>query len=124
MGIAVKRDTDRRMPQQLTHYFDVDALFQQQRSGGMAQIVKANLGQSRFLEQRPGLTTRFLSLYAPNVQAVTERNQVDFAEMVDQPTALYLSIPSSASERLRPLSACLLMQMFATWIRLAETNGG
>jgi type IV secretion system protein VirD4 len=73
---------------------------------------------------RAGLTRRFLLLYSPNVQAVTERNQVDFSEMVHTPTALYLAIPSSASERLRPLSACLLMQMFAAWIRLAEANGG
>lgn len=73
---------------------------------------------------RAGLTNRFLLLSSPSVQAVTARNRVDFVEMVDRPTALYLSIPSSASERLRPLSACLLMQMFAAWIRLAEAHGG
>jgi type IV secretion system protein VirD4 len=73
---------------------------------------------------RAGLATRFLLLSSPNVRAVTDSNRVDFAEMVEQPTALYLAIPSSASERLRPLSACLLMQMFATWIRLAEAHDG
>ncbi|HLW01819.1 MAG TPA: type IV secretory system conjugative DNA transfer family protein [Ktedonobacterales bacterium] len=71
-----------------------------------------------------GLANRFLRLFSPSVQAVTERNEVDFTRMAYDPTALYLAIPASASERLRPLSACLLMQMFATWMRLAEANGG
>ena len=44
--------------------------------------------------------------------------------MIDEPTALYLSIPSSAAERLQPLTACLLMQMFATFIERAENAPG
>lgn len=66
------------------------------------------------------LANRFFMLYSEQIQAVTRSNEIDFNSMVDSPTALYLAIPEGSAERLRPLSACLLMQMFTNWIRRAE----
>lgn len=71
-----------------------------------------------------GIGGRFFMLRSPNLETVTSRNELDFAAMIDRPTALYLSIPASAADRLRPLSACLTMQMFATWLTRAEQSPG
>jgi type IV secretion system protein VirD4 len=66
-----------------------------------------------------GLANRLLLLQSDAVRQVTSQHTVDFVHMVEQPTALYLAIPADAASRLKPLSACLLMQMFSTWLRLA-----
>jgi len=68
------------------------------------------------------IANRFFLLRSENIQTVTASNELDFSKMVDAPTALYLSIPASAADRLRPLSACLLMQMFAAWQARAEAS--
>jgi len=68
------------------------------------------------------IANRFFLLHSENIQTVTASNELDFNQMVDAPTALYLSIPASAADRLRPLSACLLMQMFAAWQARAEAS--
>jgi type IV secretion system protein VirD4 len=68
------------------------------------------------------VVSRFARFQSPALQQVTSTNDLEFAEMVDRPTALYLSIPASSAEKLRPLSACLLLQMFATWAKRANTT--
>ncbi|WP_322481073.1 type IV secretory system conjugative DNA transfer family protein [Thermogemmatispora sp.] len=62
---------------------------------------------------------RFQLFDSENVRAVTAQNEIDFQAMVDDPTALYLSIPRSEVPMYRPLMACFTMQMFRTWEQYA-----
>lgn len=64
----------------------------------------------------------FQVLASEEVRKVTAINEIDFDHMVDEPTAFYLSIPRNATRRLRPIMACLTMQMFTTWERCAERS--
>jgi type IV secretion system protein VirD4 len=64
--------------------------------------------------------SRFELFDAENVRQVTALNEIDFGEMVDVPTALYLSIPEGEAEFYRPLLACLTMQMFRAWRKRAR----
>lgn len=57
------------------------------------------------------------------VRTVTAINEIDFNAMVDDPTALFLSIPRSEIRVYRPLMAALTMQMFRTWEQRAEDTG-
>jgi hypothetical protein len=66
---------------------------------------------------------RFELFDAENMRVVTAINEVDFHQMVDTPTALYLSIPRSEVEFYRPLIACFSMQMFRTWEQRAVQEG-
>lgn len=66
---------------------------------------------------------RFELFDSPNVREATAINEIDFGEMVDAPTALYLSIPRSEVEMYRPLMACFSMQMFRTWEQRAAQEG-
>ncbi|GHO62657.1 hypothetical protein KSC_015490 [Ktedonobacter sp. SOSP1-52] len=66
------------------------------------------------------IANRFFMLFSPEVQAATAENDIDFNAMCDRSIALYLSIPFGDAERLRPLSATLIMQMMRTWIRRAD----
>lgn len=65
---------------------------------------------------------RFQALASEEVRKVTAINEIDFDQMVDEPTAFYLSIPRSATRRMRPIMACLTMQMFTSWERRAEQS--
>lgn len=65
---------------------------------------------------------RFQLLASPNARAVTSTNTIDFEEMIETPTAFFLSIPRTATKRYRPLMACLTQQMFAAWEQRG-TNG-
>src|SRR5262249_31953533 len=68
------------------------------------------------------IANRFFMLFSPEVQAATAENDIDFNVMCDRSIALYLSIPFGDAERLRPLSATLIMQMMRTWIRRADRS--
>ncbi len=57
------------------------------------------------------------------VRTVTAINEIDFNAMVDDPTALFLSIPRSEVKVYRPLMATFTMQMFRTWEQRAEDTG-
>jgi type IV secretion system protein VirD4 len=70
------------------------------------------------------ISTRLQLFASEDIRTVTSRNELDFVEMTQRPTALYLSLPTRATERLAPLFACLTMQMFAAWQRQAERCGG
>jgi type IV secretion system protein VirD4 len=63
---------------------------------------------------------RFQLLSSQEIREVTASNEIDFQQMVHDPTALYLSVPRHATKRLQPLLACLTMQMVTTWERYAE----
>ena len=58
---------------------------------------------------------RFQLLASHNARAVTSTNTIDFEEMIETPTAFFLSIPRKATKRYRPLMACLTQQMFSAW---------
>ncbi len=58
---------------------------------------------------------RFQLLASPDARAVTATNDIDFYEMMQTPTAFFLSIPGRATRRYRPLMACLTQQMFSAW---------
>jgi len=57
------------------------------------------------------------------VRTVTAINEIDFNGMVDDPTALFLSIPRSEVKVYRPLMATFTMQMFRIWEQRAEQTG-
>lgn len=63
---------------------------------------------------------RFQVLHSDEIRAVTATNEIDFCQMIEEPTALYLSIPSSETEFYRPLLACFTMQMFRIWQHRVE----
>ncbi len=63
------------------------------------------------------LGNRFQMLASPNIRQVTATNELDFEMMSDEAVAFYLCVPRSATRRLRPLLACLTLQMFNAWER-------
>lgn len=69
-----------------------------------------------------GIANHLFLLQSEAVRWVTSHNTLDFTQMVQEPTALYLAIPADAAERLKPLSACLMTQMFSAWLRLAARS--
>ncbi len=83
-------------------------------------MLNPKLGGSITIE----VSSRLFTLMSADVQTVTARNDLDFHALVETPTALFLSIPASEKERLRPLSACLMMQLMKKLTKQAESNGG
>jgi len=67
---------------------------------------------------------RFQLMASPNARAVTAANTINFEEMIDTPTAFFLTIPRKATRRYRPLMACLTQQMFAAWEEHGTTGIG
>jgi type IV secretion system protein VirD4 len=65
------------------------------------------------------LSSRLFLLQGTGIQHVTAHNEIDFARMRQQATALFFCVPDGEMQRLRPLVSCFLLQMFATWIRQA-----
>jgi type IV secretion system protein VirD4 len=65
---------------------------------------------------------RFQLFDSENVRAVTSVNEIDFNAMVDEPTALYLSIPRSEVPIYKPLMAAFTMQMFRAWEQRATND--
>lgn len=108
-----------------TSFEEMDALLSESPSQDARRIAGAFMKDLRLNEKTAGgvftdVAGRFFRVHNPKIRAVTASNELDFSSMIDEPTALYLSIPSSAAERLQPITACLLMQMFATFIERAE----
>ncbi|WP_376797477.1 type IV secretory system conjugative DNA transfer family protein [Thermogemmatispora sp.] len=66
------------------------------------------------------LASRFFWLSDPRLRTLTASNDLDFVAMTERNIALYMSIPATEAERLQPLSACLLTQMFATILKQAS----
>lgn len=65
--------------------------------------------------QMTDISNRFQLLASANARAVTATNSIDFEEMIQTPTAFFLSIRGTDTRRYRPLMACLTQQMFAAW---------
>ncbi len=108
-----------------TSFEDMDKLLSHSPSEDARRIAEAFMKDLRLNEKTAGgvftdVAGRFFRVQNPKIRAVTARNDLDFSAMVDEPTALYLSIPASSAERLQPLMACLLMQMFSAFVERAE----
>jgi type IV secretion system protein VirD4 len=66
---------------------------------------------------------RFQLFDSDAIRRVTAINEIDFHVMIDDPTALYLSIPRSEVDLYRPLLACFTMQMFRAFEQRAANAG-
>ncbi len=66
------------------------------------------------------IVVRFQLFDIDEARTATAINDIDFNAMVDDPTALFLSIARSEVEFYRPLLACFTMQMFRAWEQRAE----
>ncbi len=63
---------------------------------------------------------RFQLFDSNDVRATTATNDLDFEQMAETPTALYLSIPYTEVDLYAPLLACLTTQMFRAWSERAK----
>jgi type IV secretory pathway TraG/TraD family ATPase VirD4 len=69
-----------------------------------------------------GLPLRFSILTDRRVQAVTGRNELDFARLVDplsRPLAVYVALDHTMAHLLTPLSACFFTQLFTNLMGIA-----
>jgi type IV secretion system protein VirD4 len=95
-----------------------------------AQSVTKALMHSLTLNPKLGgsiaieVSSRLFILMSADVQTATTRNDLDFNALIQMPTALFLSIPASEKDRLRPISACLMMQLMKKLTKQAEKRGG
>jgi type IV secretory pathway TraG/TraD family ATPase VirD4 len=71
-----------------------------------------------------GMATRFMMLRNPALRELTATDQqhpernLDFIRLVTDPQALFLIIPPDDIKRLKPISACLLMQLMHHLMRI------
>jgi type IV secretory pathway TraG/TraD family ATPase VirD4 len=106
-----------------TQSFDeIKALLTKTRSRSaryIAQKFLENMASNERLvgSQMTDVGNRFQLLVGSNARTVTARNDINFVEMRQTPTAFFLSIPRSETRRYRPLLAVLVHQMFAAWER-------
>jgi len=71
------------------------------------------------------ITPRFMLMGDERVQAVTSRNEIDFARMVEpgaRPVALFLRLDRTLQEQLKPLIAAFFLDMFRTFSQLADAS--
>ncbi len=66
------------------------------------------------------LASRLFRMHNPSVVAVTSQNEIDFTRLIAEPSALFLHIPQGDVERLKWLSATLVMQLMRTLIQSAQ----
>lgn len=66
------------------------------------------------------LPPRFTCLNLPEVRAVTGTNEIAFAQLARQPTALYLALDPQHSRTLAPLTACFFLHFFTTLTSIAK----
>jgi len=66
------------------------------------------------------LPPRFTCLNLPAVCAVTGTNEIDFAQLAHEPTALYLALDPQYSRTLAPLTACFFLHFFTTLANIAK----
>jgi type IV secretion system protein VirD4 len=75
----------------------------------------ANIGKNERLagSVMTGMATRLFPLHNPDLREITSEDEFNLEQILTQPqpTALFLSIPFTDSERLKPLSACFIMQL-------------
>jgi type IV secretory pathway TraG/TraD family ATPase VirD4 len=57
------------------------------------------------------VATRLFDVMDPQIEAVTSYDELDFRQLGEKPSALFLHIPPHEASRLRWLSSCLIMQL-------------
>ncbi len=107
-----------------TKLSDIEAMFRRSPSPIAKKVATAffeNLKKNDRLEGSimVEMATRFFRFLNPSLQEVTSSNDFNFTRLVDEPTAVFLSIPEDQAERLEPLSACFIMQMMSSMVRRA-----
>ncbi len=122
--------------QQLDHFLcgqapeGVAAALEESPSPVARKKATAFLGAIRKNEKLLGsvfaeITPRFMLLGDERVQAVTSRNEIDFARMVEpgaRPVALFLRLDRTLQEQLKPLIAAFFLDMFRTLSQLADQS--
>lgn len=108
---------------------DIDKLLSNSNSVDVRRLAQAFIKNMSMNERMAGsiltdVGSRFQLLASHNVRAVTARNDINFDELMDTPTAFFISIPRRAAKRYRPLLACLMMQMFNSWEERGRTPNG
>ncbi|GCE19554.1 type IV secretory system conjugative DNA transfer family protein [Dictyobacter kobayashii] len=103
---------------------EIQTLFQRSPSTIAKDVAKAFFENLQKNERLAGsimveMSTRFFRFKNPTIQEITRSDDFDFTCMVDEPTALFLSIPEDEAQRLEPLSACFIMQMMSAMVRRA-----
>jgi len=68
------------------------------------------------------LATRLYSMNNPALVAMTNDNEIDFDQFIEQPTALFLSIPASQAKRLKWFSSTFIMQLMKHLTKKAEAT--
>ena len=94
-------------------------------AGAFLQTIEANPKLSSGVML--GVANRFSILIdSPEYRQVTAADDVDFRAMIDgaRPTALFLNVPASATDDLKPLTALLTMQLMNYLTRRAEQEQG
>lgn len=76
------------------------------------------LGGSILLE----VSSRFRLLNNPSVRTATGENEFDFDAFIEDPSCWFISIPASEAKRIKPLSACFLMQLMKRLTSTAEES--
>ncbi|HEU5375446.1 MAG TPA: type IV secretory system conjugative DNA transfer family protein [Ktedonobacteraceae bacterium] len=66
------------------------------------------------------LASRLFRMHNPSIVAITSKNEIDFHKMIQEPSALFLHIPQGDVERLKWLSATLIMQMMKAFITQSQ----
>jgi len=66
------------------------------------------------------LPPRFTCLNLPAVCAVTGINEIAFAQLAEEPTALYLALDPQYARTLAPLTACFFLHFFTTLTSIAK----
>ncbi len=66
------------------------------------------------------LPPRFTCLNLPDVRAVTATNEIAFARLAVEPTALYLALDPQYSRTLAPLTASFFLHLFTTLTAIAK----
>jgi type IV secretion system protein VirD4 len=108
---------------------DMETLFRRSSSPLVKKVATAFFQHLQKNDRLAGsimveMMTRFFRFNNPDIQEVTSSNDLNFTRMVDNPTALFLSIPEDEAQRLEPLSACFIMQMMSSMVKRATNSPG
>ncbi len=103
---------------------DIEVMFRRSPSAIAKKVATAFFENLQKNDRLAGsimveMATRFFRFLNPSLREVTSSNDLNFTRLVDEPTALFLSIPEDEAERLEPLSACFIMQMMSSLVRRA-----
>jgi len=108
---------------------DIEAIFRASPSPIAKKVATAFFENLQKNDRLTGsimveMATRFFRFQNPALREVTRTNDLNFTRLIDDPTAVFLSIPEDEAQRLEPLSACFIMQMMSSLVRRATRSPG